>query len=124
MASKRRATRPGVTPDRARELALALPGVEEGRSYGLPALKVGGKFLARLRDKNTVLVVHVASFPDRDYLLTEHPAVFFTTDHYRDHPSVLVRLALIREASLKELLTDAWRRLAPRKLVAEFDPAS
>jgi hypothetical protein len=34
-----------VTWETVRQLALALPGVEEGTSYGTPALKVRGKLL-------------------------------------------------------------------------------
>ena len=52
-----------------RRFALALPGVEEGHSYGTPGFRVRGKFLARLR----------------------------------------------------EVLEQAWRLHAPRRLVAEYD---
>ena len=38
-----------VTFDTVRQLGRALPGVEEGLSYGTPALRVRGKLFARLR---------------------------------------------------------------------------
>ena len=119
--STKRTERVGVSSQTACALALELPGVTDGRSYGFPALKVGKKFLARLRDDNTVLVVSLGSFEDRDYLLADQPLVFFTTEHYRDYPTVLVRLAAVRESRLRELLKDAWRRIAPRRLVASLD---
>jgi hypothetical protein len=34
---------------------------------------------------------------------------------------VLVRLAAVEPDELEELLTDAWRCMAPRALVAELD---
>ena len=37
--------------NRVVEIARRFPGVEESRSYGTPALKVKGKFLARLRSE-------------------------------------------------------------------------
>jgi hypothetical protein len=111
----KRAEREGVSSQAACALALELPGVTEGRSYGFPALKVGKKFLGRLRD------VSLGSFEDRDYLLADEPLVFFTTEHYRDYPMVLMRLAVVRESRLRELLKDAWRRLAPRRLIASLD---
>ena len=40
------------------------------------------------------------------------------------HVAVLVRLAEIDSDELTELLMDAWRIAAPRKLVAEFDAGS
>ena len=71
----------GVTPAAAKRLVLALPAVEEGTSYGMPSFKVAGKFFARLRDDDTVLVIHVRSFEERDRLLENEAAAFFTTDH-------------------------------------------
>ena len=111
----------GVTPQTARRLILALPGVEEGTSYGMPSFKLAGKFLARLRDDDTVLVVHLRSFEDRDHLLETKPDTFFTTDHYRNYPTVLIRLARVSARVLEELLGDAWRRGAPRRLLKELD---
>ena len=51
-------TKVGVTPATVRRLILALPGIEDGVSYGMPSFKLAGKFFARLRDDDTVLVVH------------------------------------------------------------------
>ena len=112
-----RPAKAGVTPATVRRLLLGLPGIEEGTSYGMPSYKLAGKFFARLRDDDTVLVVHLRSFEDRDGLLENEPSAFFTTDHYRNYPTVLVRLARVKQALLKEILADAWRRGAPRKLL-------
>ena len=49
------------------------------------------------------------------------PDTYFITDHYTGYPWVLVRVAAILEDELRELLEDAWRRLAPTKLIAEHD---
>ena len=116
-ATKR--TKAGVTPATARRLVLALPGIEEGTSYGMASFKLADKFFARLRDDDTVLVVHLRSFEDRDGLLEHEPSAFFTTDHYRNYPTVLVRLAKVKQALLKDVLADAWRRGAPKRLLKE-----
>jgi len=97
--------------------ALRLPGVEQGTSYRTPALYVRQKLLARLREDNETVAVR-AEFLDRDVLLAADPATFFLTDHYRAHPWVLIRLAKARHASALEVLEQAWRRVAPRRLVA------
>jgi hypothetical protein len=109
----------GVSPQTVQRLILALPGVEEGTSYGMPSFKLAGKFLARLRDDDTVLVVHLRSFEDRDHLIESEPGVFFTTDHYRNYPTLLIRLAGVSARVLEEVLADAWRRGAPRRLLKE-----
>jgi hypothetical protein len=46
---------------------------------------------------------------------------FFTEAHYNGFHAVLVRLAAIDTGELEELITDAWRCLAPKAVVAEFD---
>jgi hypothetical protein len=99
-------------------LAAVLPGVEEATSYGTPALKVKGKLFARLREDGETLVLRTTP-EDRELLLQTWPRVFYLTDHYRDYPWVLVRLAKIRRAHLAEVLEDAWGRVAPLRLRKE-----
>lgn len=104
----------------ARRLALELPAVEEGTSYGTPAFRVRGKFLARLREDGESLAIK-CGFEERDLRLQADPVTFFTTDHYRGYPTVLVRLAKVRPADLRDVLEQAWRIHAPKRLVAEYD---
>ncbi len=101
-------------------LALALPGVEEGTSYGTPALKVKGKFLSRLKEDGESIVVRVG-FDVRDVLMAADPETFYITDHYRGYPAVLVRLSRVRRDDLRGLLEEAWRGVAPKRLVVAFD---
>jgi len=54
-------------------------------------------------------------------LIAADPEKFFTEPHYNGFPAVLVRLPAIDDEELAELLTDAWRCLAPRALVKAFD---
>src|SRR5258707_8837969 len=114
------AKRPTVTFDLIRELALQLPGVEEGTSYGTPALKVKGKFLSRLKEDGESIVVRVG-FDVRDVLMAADPETFYITDHYRGYPAVLVRLSRVRRDDLRGLLEEAWRGVAPKRLVVAFD---
>ncbi|MGE0160683.1 MAG: MmcQ/YjbR family DNA-binding protein [Gemmatimonadales bacterium] len=112
-----------VTAETARRLLLALPGVEEGPCYGTAGFRVRKKFIARLRDDDTVLVVK-CGFDERDFRLRVDPGAFFTTDHYRGYPTVLVRLDRVDETELTSLLEHAWRLAAPKRLVAEHDRAN
>jgi hypothetical protein len=109
-----------LTFEDVRALGCALPGVEEGTSYGTPALKVGGKLLARLWEDGTTLVLKVPPVV-RDFLLRTTPDVFFVTDHYRGYPIVLVRLAVVDRCQLGELLEEAWRQVAPKRVVHAYD---
>lgn len=121
-ATKARAARAGrgVTWAAVRKLALSFPGVSEGSSYGEPAFLLDGKFFSRFNQKEQGLVVY-AEEELRDALLAGRPDVYFTTDHYRNYPYVLARLARLPRAELAALFEGAFRAKAKRKRVAEYD---
>jgi hypothetical protein len=95
-----------------RELGLALADVVEGTAYGACALKLRGKFLACVPTNKSAeadsIVVRIDP-EQRAELIREHPEVYYITDHYAPHPSVLVRLSRIARGDLRELLRDAHR---------------
>jgi hypothetical protein len=97
-------------------LAVGLPGVERGTSYGTPALHVKKKFLARLREDDESVAIKMG-FEDRDVLLQLDPEAFFLTDHYRAYPAILIHLTRVRRDMLPRLIEEAWRVQAPRSLV-------
>ena len=103
-----------------RHFALALPGVEEEACYGTPGFRVRGKFMARMKEDGETLVVKCGD-EERDRHLRTDPETFFTTDHYRGYPSVLVRLSKVSVADLRALLETSWRRNASKKVIAEYD---
>jgi hypothetical protein len=102
-------------------IAAGLPDTEVGTSYGTPALKIRGKFMCRLRTNPDALVVRVIDMADRDALTLGNPDVYFITPHYRDYPAVLVRLDRVDPVELEELIEDAWRLKAPKRLVARWE---
>lgn len=108
-----------VTFDTARQLALALPGVEEYSCYGTPAFRVRKKLIARLREDGETLVVKIED-SRRELLLQVDPQTYFTEPHYFGHPLILVRLTRVKEDSLRRLFEDAWRALASKKQLAEL----
>jgi hypothetical protein len=102
-------------------LGRRLPGVESGTSYGTPALKVHGAFMCRLRTNPDALAIRVRDLGEREALLQSGRDAFFTTPHYDGHPYVLVRLDRVDPAELAELVEDAWRIRAPKRVVAAYD---
>jgi len=107
-----------VTFEDVRQLALNLPGVEESTSYRTPAFKIKGKIVVRFHQDGESLVIPV-EFADREILMAEQPETFYITDHYLNYPLLLVRLATVRADQLPDLLRQAWRRAAPKSLVAD-----
>ncbi len=99
----------GVSVTNARRLLLGLPNVVEGRSYGMPSFLLNGRFLARFRDDDTVLVLQLATIGEREVLMELDPRAFFFTEHYRNYPAVLIRLAEVVPPLLTDVVTEAWR---------------
>ena len=96
-----------MTWDEVREIALRLPGVEDGMSYGAPALKVGGKHLiVRWREDLNAVVVKT-TFEEREGLMAEQSDVYFITDHYLNYEWVLVNLATVTTAALEAVIARA-----------------
>lgn len=100
---------------------MRFPGVVEGTSYGTPSLKVRDKFMCRLRTNPDALVIRVIDVGDQEALLLGDPGVFFKTPHYDNVPYVLVRLEAVDPVQLGELVEDAWRTQAPKRLIAQYD---
>jgi hypothetical protein len=120
-----------TSADDVRRIALALPGAEQDGAK-LRYVVAGGKAFAwtwkqrvdprRARvEQLDVYAVRVTGEEEKQALLASDPDTFFTEPHYNGYPAVLVRLEAIDEDELSELLTDAWRSAAPRRLAAEFE---
>lgn len=99
--------------------AMRFPAVTETTSYGTPSLKVGKRFLGRLRTDPDAFVVKTTDLREKEALLEGRPDVCFTTPHYDGYAAVLVRLDRIEPALLDELVEDAWRMGALKKHLAE-----
>lgn len=97
----------------------AWPGVEEGLSYGTPALKVRGKLLLRLREPNVVVVP--CDVDEKELLTQMAPEVFFEIDHYRGYPWILAYLSTIDPIELADRIERAWRQQATKKMIEEFE---
>lgn len=106
---------------RVLKLAMRFPEVEESRSYGTPAIKVKGKLLARLRSEAEGGLAIWCDLEDREMLLATDPDAFYITDHYADHPMVLVNLSRVSWKKMPDLVEYAWRHAAPARLQKRLD---
>ncbi|WP_103384446.1 MmcQ/YjbR family DNA-binding protein [Pseudonocardia dioxanivorans] len=100
-----------------RRLALALDDVEEIDSEGFD-FRVGGKgfvwsYPERVPGRRRVIrtdvaVLYVGDEAEKQALLLGEPDLFFTAPGYDGFPLVMVRLEVLDEARLAELVGDAW----------------
>jgi hypothetical protein len=126
-----------ASQDDARRIALSLPHTSQAADhFGFGVLTKGKQrgfawaWNERIEPKKPrvpnaeVLAVRVANLAAKEELIAADPAKFFTEPHYNGFPAVLVRLPAVDVSELAELITDAWRCLAPRALIAEIDEPS
>lgn len=78
----------------------------------MPSFLLSGRFLARCRDDDTVLVLQLRTISARDVLMQLEPRAFFFTEPYRNYPAVLVRLAEVPRSLFADVVAESWRHLA------------
>jgi len=116
------------------DIMQALPGTDlDPPDQDAPAWRVNGKVIARryprlrvagedamISRRGEVVAIRLFEQAERETLLRSQSAVFFVTPHWQDSPSVLAWLADVPADQLRELLTEAWRARAPRRLVRQL----
>jgi hypothetical protein len=127
-------------PEDVDAICAGLPETELGTSWGdVPTWKVPrgekGKGFVLYRpphhsavDPGTgepyddLLVIVTPTEAEKRALVEDGSTPFFTIDHFRRTDAVLVqqsRLGELSRAELAEIITEAWARRAPRRLVRE-----
>ncbi len=110
--------------EQVHELARSMPGVTVESAGTNPVYQVGRKSFIFFRNRrpdafdpetgeryDDVIVFWVADDADKQALVDDESTPFFTTPHFRGHPSVLLRGSRIGElaaAELEEVVYDAW----------------
>lgn len=131
-----------ATPHDVERICLSLPATELGVTWGdVPSYvviqkpKPRGFVLYRKphstaidpgtgKEYDDLLVIRTPGAADKEALL-QSDGPFFTIDHFKRSNAVLVQLSRLGEVSveeLREVITEAWRSVAPRPLVKEHFP--
>jgi hypothetical protein len=110
-----------VTVDDVRRFAMTLPRTTEALVAGRVKFRVGRiVYLSFSRDET----VMGFAFPkeQRDWLVGGTPDKFMqpSTSDLRYH-WVLVRLAAIDASEMRELVSDAWRMVVPKRVAGAYD---
>ena len=103
-----------------RKIALSLPEAEERETWGEATFRVRSKIFAMLDGEGKRASIK-ASKEEQAALLASEPATFFYPSYVGVHGWVGVVVRTVDADELRELLTEAWRMTAPKRLVAAFD---
>jgi len=107
----------------ARAFALSLPGTSEEPHFDMTSFRVNGRIFATAPADETRL--HI--FVDESEIaasVAELPGACEPLLWGQRVRGLRVQLAAAPDDRVRELLADAWRRKASKRLVAEFDAAS
>ena len=104
------------TVDQLREIALSLPETSEKAAWGMPTFRVRNKVFAAVNPKHGIGIP--ISREERAELVAGEPEKFYWMSHDENYDFMRLRLEAIDPVELRELLTDAWRRVAGPRLSA------
>jgi hypothetical protein len=105
------------------EIALALPGAHERITWGSEhTFRVGEKMFAVSAPEAAHVSVKAAR-EEQSELVAADPETFSVAPYVGRFGWVRVALARVDTQELAELLTEAWRRTAPKRAVRAFDDA-
>ena len=107
--------------DDLRRIALALPETEEKVAWEVDiTFRVRDKIFAIMGPEGTHASVK-ASLEAQQALVASDPETFGISAYTGRYGWTTVNLARVTPDELHELVEEAWRRTAPKKVVAAFD---
>lgn len=114
--------------ERLRRLCLALPETTERLSHGEPTWFIQGKktFVTYANHHHDDRLAFWCAAPDgaQEILVASAPERFFRPPYVGQRGWLGVRLdvAGVDWGQIADLVTDAWRTVAPKRLLARLDP--
>ena len=103
-----------------KRLALELPEVEERETWQTPTFRVRNKMFAMFGDGGREIWIK-STHDEQRALCQMDPETFFAPPYVGPSGWIGVRFATVDREELRELLIEAWRMIAPKRLVAEYD---
>lgn len=106
-----------TTLDEATALALAFPEATEMAHHGMMSFRIRGKIFATVPDG-----LHMRAMVDEEEtraLAASEPGVYAEMYWGKRLACVEIELASVTPEALQEVLADAWRRKAPRRLARD-----
>lgn len=115
-----------ATWDRVHEIAAGLPEIEtSGNQWRVRGKLVAWERPLRASDHEAlgeeapsgdILAVWLPSLEAKDALLADEREIYFTTPHFDGYRAILIRLEVMPDDELEELVVEAWVDRVPKRL--------
>jgi hypothetical protein len=106
--------------DAVRRIALSLPEAVEQETWGTPTFRVRKKIFVMFAEGEREAWIK-STHDEQQALVQMDPETFFVPPYVGPSGWIGVRFRTVDRDELRELLTEAWRLTAPKRLVAAFD---
>jgi hypothetical protein len=103
-----------------RKAALGLPEAEEIETWETATFRVRGKIFAMFSDHERDCWIK-STHDEQAALTSMQPEAFFVPPYVGPKGWIGVRVARADTDEVRELLTEAWRMTAPKRLLHAFD---
>ena len=103
-----------------RKLALSLPEAEERETWGTATFRVRNKIFVMFGEGGKEVWVKCTHDEQRALIATD-PDTFSFPPYVGPSGWVGIRFAGVDAGEMRELVTEAWRMTAPKRLVKTFD---
>ncbi|MGH3728034.1 MAG: MmcQ/YjbR family DNA-binding protein [Micromonosporaceae bacterium] len=107
--------------DEVREIALSFPGAHQSGHFDVTDFRVNNKIFCTLPPKPGQMGLRITA-SEQAALIAEAPETFTPgPGKWGEQGWTMVRLDQVDPVQLRELIAEAWRIRAPKRMVAEFD---
>jgi len=111
-----------INSDDVRKAALSLPEAEERLTWGEATFRVRDKIFCTLSEASGQAGIK-ASLDEQAALVALDPQSFSVAHYVGRFGWVSVDLTFVDPDDMVDLIIEAWRKTAPKRLVATFDAA-
>ena len=109
--------------DAVRRFALSLPEAEERETWETATFRVRNKIFLMFSEQERHAWIK-STHDEQRALIQEDPDTFFAPPYVGPSGWVGVVIRSVDPDELRELVTEAWRLTAPKRLLSTFDEAT
>ena len=111
-----------VNINTAKQLALALPEVEEKSHFEKPDFRLRKKIFASLHTDKNIMMIKLSAVDQSVFHMLNAAHIYPVPGGWGRKGATLINLSKVRRSTFLDALTTAWKTTAPSKLVTKYYP--